>query len=81
MHIKDNLINFLYDKDYYISIYNDYIYVFNYKELTKITENIVILKFNKFNITIKGTNLFISKMMPSEILIKGKIENVGISYE
>ena len=28
-----------------------------------------------------GENLFISKLLPQEILIKGKIENIGIDYE
>ena len=40
-----------------------------------------ILKLDNFNIEIKGTNLVITKMMPSEILIKGKIKNVGFNYE
>ena len=47
MHIKDNLINFLYD---------------NY-------------------IRIAGNNLFITKMLSKEILIKGKISNIGFNYE
>ncbi len=81
MHIKDNLINFLYDKEYFISIYDDYIHVFNYLELISLTSKLIILKLNKFNLEIKGDNLFITKMMINEILIKGVIKNVGISYE
>lgn len=81
MHIKDTLINFLYDKEYFISIYNNYIHIFNYQELISLTSNLIILKMNKFTLNIKGDNLFITKMLPSEILIKGTITNVGISYE
>ena len=81
MHIKDNLINFLYDKDYFITIYDNYIHVFNYLELISLTSKLIILKMNKFNLEIKGDNLFITKMMINEILIKGTIKNVGISYE
>ena len=81
MHIKDTLINFLYDKEYFISIYNNYIHIFNYQELNSLTSNLIILKMNKFTLNIKGDNLFITKMIPSEILIKGTITNVGISYE
>lgn len=81
MHIKDNLINFLYDKKYFINIYDNYIYVFNYEKLITLTSVLIILKLDNFNIEIKGTNLVITKMMSSEILIKGKIKNVGFNYE
>lgn len=81
MHIKDNLINFLYVKKYFINIYDNYIYVFNYEKLITLTSVLIILKLDNFNIEIKGTNLVITKMMPSEILIKGKIKNVGFNYE
>lgn len=81
MHIKDNLINFLYDKEYFISIYNNYIYVFNYKELISLTSQIIILKLDKFKLEIKGKELFVTKLMPNEILIRGIIKNVGINYE
>ena len=74
MHIKDTLVNFLYDKEYFISIYDNFIHVFNYKEL-------IILKLDKFKLEIKGEDLFITKMMPNEILIRGVIKNVGINYE
>lgn len=81
MHIKDNLINFLYDKKYLINIYDNYIYVFNYEKLITLTSVLIILKLDNFNIEIKGKDLVITKMMPSEILIKGKIKNVGFNYE
>lgn len=81
MHIKDTIINFLYDKEYFISIYNNFIHVFNYKELISLTSKLVILKLDKFKLEIKGEDLFITKMMPNEILIRGVIKNVGINYE
>ena len=81
MHIKDTLINFLYDKEYFISIYESYIHVFNYEELISLTSKLIILKMEKFNLEIKGDNLFITKMEKKEILIKGNILNVGMSYE
>ncbi len=81
MHIKDTLINFLYDKDYFISIYDTYIHVFNYKDLVSLTSKLIVLKMNRFILEIKGEDLFITKMIPNEILIKGVIKNVGITYE
>ena len=59
MHIKENLTNFLYDKNYFISIYDNYIYVYNYFDLLLLTDTKIILKLEKFNLTINGENLYI----------------------
>lgn len=81
MHIKDNLINFLYDKNYFINIYDNYIYIFNYEKIITLNTELIVLKLEKFNIEIKGTKLYIKKMLPKELLIKGTIKNVGFIYE
>ena len=61
--------------------YQFIIILFNYKELISLTSKLVILKLDKFKLEIKGEDLFITKMMPNEILIRGVIKNVGINYE
>ena len=81
MHMKDSLINFLYDKKYFINIYDEYIHVFNYEELISLSSNKIELKFSNFKLVIDGDNLFINKMFPNELLIKGLIKNVGFVYE
>lgn len=81
MHIKDNLINFLYDKDYFIAIYDTFIHVFNYKELVSLTSKLILLKMDGFTLEIKGEDLFITRMMTNEMLIKGRINKVGMNYE
>lgn len=81
MHMKDSLINFLYDKKYFINIYDEYIHVFNYEELISLSSNKIELKFSNFKLVIDGDNLFINKMFPNELLIKGIIKNVGFIYE
>ena len=81
MHIKENLINFLYDKNYFINIYDEYIHIFNYRELISLSSKKIIVKMESFKININGTDLFITKMLPNEILIKGNIVKVEFSYE
>lgn len=81
MHMKDSLINFLYDKKYFINIYDEYIYVFNYEELISLSNKKIELKFKEFNLIIEGNDLFINKMFPNEMLIKGIINKVGFKYE
>lgn len=81
MHMKDSLINFLYDKKYFINIYDEYIHVFNYEELISLSSKKIELKFSSFKLVIDGDNLFINKMFPNEMLIKGIINKVGFVYE
>lgn len=81
MHIKDNLINFLYDKNYFIALYDNYAFCFNYKELLCLKKDVIILQMPNFKLTVDGDNLFITKMMQQELLIKGKIFKVSIQYE
>ena len=81
MHMKDNLINFLYDKKYFINIYDEFIHVFNYQELVSLSSKKIVLKMETFKIEVTGVNLFITRMLPNEILIKGIIGKVEFSYE
>lgn len=81
MQMKDNLLNFLYDKEYFISMYDSFIHVFNYQELTSITASKIILKMTEFKLIIEGKSLFITKMLPNELLIKGTILKVSKTYE
>ena len=80
MHMKDSLINFLYDKKYFINIYDEYIHVFNYEELISLSSKKIELKFSNFKLVIDGSELFINKMFPNEMLIKGTINKVGFVY-
>lgn len=79
--MKDNLINFLYDKKYFINIYDEFIHVFNYQELVSLSSKKIVLKMETFKIEVTGDNLFITRMLPNEILIKGIIGKVEFSYE
>ncbi len=79
--MKDNLINFLYDKKYFINIYDEYIHIFNYQELVSLSSKKIVLKMETFKIEVTGDNLFITRMLPNEILIKGIIGKVEFSYE
>ena len=81
MHIKDNLINFLYDKKYFIGLYDNYLYCFNYVELIELNNNLIVLKMPEWKLEIKGNNLFVNKMCPNEILVKGSISSIGIKDE
>jgi len=77
MHILKTLKNYLYDENYVVNIYNNYLYLFNYVELIKLTDTNIKIKFEKFNIDITGENFMVYKMTNKEMLIKGNIDNVS----
>ncbi len=79
MHIKDNIVNFLYDKNYFISLYDNNIFVFNYANLKNFSDKDIDIDFDNFNLLISGKNLLIKKMGKSELLISGDINNLKIS--
>lgn len=81
MNLKESLVNFLYDKNHFINIYDDYIHIFNFKELISLSDKKIILSLEKFKVEIIGNNMFIKKMSKNEILIKGIIDKVGFLYE
>lgn len=81
MNLKESLVNFLYDKNYFINIYDDYIHVFNFQELICLSDKKIILSLEKFKVEITGSNIIIRKMSKNEILIKGLINKVGFLYE
>ena len=71
MLMIDNLKNYLYDKNYFINIYDNYIHVFNYIDLKEFKDDIMILQMPDFKLIIKGKSFFVTKMLKNELLVKG----------
>ena len=78
MHMIDNVKNFLYDKDYFISIFDNSIHVFNYVDLLKLSDTEINLQLENFILEIKGNNLRVGKMIGREIQVIGEVNNVGL---
>jgi len=76
MRIIDNIKTFLYDKNYFINIFDDKIHVFNYLNLVELNETEIILEMKDFNLEIKGSSLHVIKMASSELMIKGVIASL-----
>lgn len=79
MLMVNNIKNYLYDKKYFINLFDNYIHVFNYLKLLKFSNDEVSLQLEFFILNIKGNNLFITKMTNNEILIKGDVLGLEIN--
>lgn len=72
----DIIRNELLKQEYYICIYQEYIYIFNYLKIERFDSSSIIISFSNFKINCIGTNLLIKKFDKKEILIKGKITSI-----
>lgn len=75
------LKNYLRGEEYYIILYSNFIYIYNYKEIVKFTDNFISLKLEKIKVNIYGNDLLITKLESRELLIKGNISKVEKLYE
>ncbi len=78
MNIRNNIINYLYDKDYIITMYENSLYIFNYKRLLDFNDTKITVTLNDREINIHGTSLSIVKMTKEELLINGTIKNIEV---
>ncbi len=79
MNIRNNIINYLYDKDYIITMYENSLYIFNYKRLFDFNDTKITVTLNDREINIHGTSLSIVKMTKEELLINGTIKNIEVT--
>lgn len=73
MNIKDIMNDILRKKEYYITLYDNYIYIYNYVDIQMYTDKSIKIQFNTFNLLLFGNNLKIIKFIDHEMLIKGDI--------
>ncbi|MBP3460970.1 MAG: YabP/YqfC family sporulation protein [Bacilli bacterium] len=66
-------------EDYFsMNVLKDTIKIENYTEVGHFDNNKIIIKYIDGEVTIKGKNLIISKLMNDSILIKGTIQNIEL---
>ena len=81
MKFANALSDFLYDKKYFITIFEDKVHIYRFFELKKLTNDEIILKLENFDIIINGNKLCVLQMNNEEIIIQGNITNIGKIYE
>ena len=81
LNIKNTIIDFLYDKNYFITMYENFLYIYNFQEIITLTNELIMLSIENFKIKITGSDLKIKKINSSEPLIEGNIISIGKIYE
>ena len=81
LNIRNNIKNYLFDKDYIVCTYEDYVYIFNYVYLNCFNDKRIIVRIPKKQLIVNGKNLSIIKITKEEILIKGAIKGIDLDDE
>ena len=76
MKHTSNLRNYIYQKEFKITIKKNMIDIENFTNIGKIENYEIVIYNNKEKITIKGKNLSINKMLSSEVLILGNYKEI-----
>ena len=76
MKNTSNLRNYIYQKEFKITIKKNMIDIENFTNIGKIENYEIVIYNNKEKITIKGKNLSINKMLSSEVLILGNYNEI-----
>ena len=80
MNIKNNIINYLYDKYYIVCLYDNYIYFFNYECLDRFTRENIKIKIKSKILNIKGDDLTIIRITKSDLLVRGTIDSIEMKF-
>ena len=76
MKHTSNLRNYIYQKEFKITIKKNMIDIENFTNIGKIENYEIVIYNNKEKITIKGKNLSINKMLSSEVIILGNYNEI-----
>ena len=76
MKHTSNLRNYIYQKEFKITIKKNMIDIENFTNIGKIENYEIVIYNNKEKITIKRKNLSINKMLSSEVLILGNYNEI-----
>lgn len=73
--LKD-LRNYILENKFKINIYDNNLNISNYIEIDHFDDEIIIVRYEKGIIKVKGENLIITKLLENELLINGIIRNI-----
>lgn len=76
MHIINSIRSYISDEEFKITILKDKINIVNYTSIGAIDDNKVMIKYDNGYVTLKGSNLVVSRLMNNEILISGNINSL-----
>ncbi len=76
MRIINSIRSYILEEEFKITIVHNKIDILNFTSIGTIDSNKVVIKYKNGIITIKGTDLVVSRLMNEELLISGNIKSL-----
>lgn len=73
------LSGYINNKEFKINIYNNLINIDNYDEIVTLTDNLIVIRYDKNYVYIKGNKLSIRRLLDNELLIDGNIGAINFN--
>ncbi len=78
--LLQNISTYLRNNSYNINISKNNLYINNYSKLDNITDKYISIIVDNQQLSIKGNDFKVIKMLDKEILFNGQIESIEITY-
>ncbi len=78
MHLYKTMKSFLFDKDYFIDVWDKCIHVFGFIDIDVLEEQKISLVLEHFKIEILGQDFRVLKLTKKEILIEGNLNTIKV---
>ncbi len=78
MKLVRKVRDYLLDDEFKMIVLNNKINISNYDLIEYLDSDMVVVKYDRGKISIKGDNLTVSKLLNNEILISGIIKEIGM---
>lgn len=78
MKLINNLRNYILEDNFKLVFINNKINIVNYISVIHFDSDLIKIKYNDGIVSIKGSNLIISRLLNDELLIEGIISNIEI---
>ena len=76
--MKNKLSNYINDKEFKLTIYDNKIHIINFKRIITLEDNYISFLTNDKKINILGTNLSLKKLVAKELLINGNVSKIEV---
>lgn len=74
----DKLNNYINDKEFKFTVYENKIHVINFKRIVTLEDNHISLLSQNKKLNINGINLILEKLLDNEMIIKGNINKIEV---
>ncbi len=71
---------FVKDEEFRFTVYNNRIHIINYKKISSLNSDYILIECDDRKISVKGSGLVLNRLLDSEALIVGSVNSIEVIY-